>query len=342
MILENPRNNKIVFLKLFFGIIFFPLLITIISYLLLSFNINEPYINILSIGVTYDLLIFVPIIYLILIWNSSVPKTTVIPVFFLVILIASYIIPSNNQTHLSFIKTWGLPVIEIIAFLIIFRKVLKINDLYKLKKDKDVDIFSIIKNVINSIFPGTVGAYLSFEMASIYYGLICWRKTKNDFIKFSYSNSGIMPVISIFIFLLVLETTILHLLLHKWNNFIAWVLTGLSLYTFIQIIAVLKSIIFRPIEIRHNNLHLNYGILRNSKIPIENIEKIELEKSIHIDSFSPFKDFEDTNIILFLNKKCKLYGLFGFIKEYDSMSIFVNNPQEFKNIISEQIKGIRV
>jgi hypothetical protein len=299
-------------------------------------EINEPHIDILSIAVTYDLIITAPMVYLALIWNKSIPKFTVIPITLVSIVIASFVIPVQNQMHLDMIKTWGLPIIETFGLIIVFTKVTKIVRIYKVEKIGSPDVFSVIKNSVGSMFPNPIGSYLVFEIGFIYFAFIRWRKNKNQSGQFSYSSSGVMPMLGVLLFMLIMETLLVHILLSLWSSFAAWILTGISLYTAVQLFALLKSIVLRPIVIRNNKLFLRYGILRESEINLENISKIEMGKSSNIVSLSPFKDFEDTNLIIHLHEEGTLSGIFGVSRKYKSIGIFVDNKVEFIKTIEEQ------
>ena len=86
----------------------------------------------LSIGITIDLLLIVPLVYFLLIRKSSIPNTTVIPFIILGVVICSFINPAENQQYLSLFKTWMLPVIELCVLGFVFFKLKKAIKEYKL------------------------------------------------------------------------------------------------------------------------------------------------------------------------------------------------------------------
>ena len=336
MILEHQAGTHKNSLKSLFGILIIPFLIYLFSIIILNLEINNAFIDMLSIGVTYDLTATAPIVYLILIWKKSIPKFTVIPITIVSIVMASFIIPVENQMHLDMVKKWGLPFVETFGIILVVVKVRKIIRMYKTEKINNIDIFSVIKKVILDMFPKLISSYLIFEIGFIYYAFIRWRKNKNQANQFSYSSSGILPILMVFMFMLLLETILVHILLSLWSSIAAWILTGISIYTFVQLFALLKSIILRPIEVRNSRLFLRYGILRESEIYLKNIYRIEMGKSSHIESLSPFKDLEDMNLIIHLNEDCTIFGIFGEPKKYRSIGIFVDNKLEFIKTIEEQ------
>ena len=81
------------------------------------FNANP---SILSIGITFDLLLTVPFVYFLLIRKTKIPKTTVVPFLIVGIIICSFILPAENQYYLNLFKSWVLPIVElsILSFVI--------------------------------------------------------------------------------------------------------------------------------------------------------------------------------------------------------------------------------
>ena len=88
----------------------------------------------MAVGVTIDLTISAPLIYLLLIRKTDIPKITVIPFFTGGILIASYILPIEQQYSLGMIKLWLLPVVELVALFYIGSLVRKTVRKFRNKK----------------------------------------------------------------------------------------------------------------------------------------------------------------------------------------------------------------
>ena len=101
----NINKNLIIF-----GI---PILFISMLALLAKSSFFEIHPNRLSIGITIDLVLTIPVIYLVLIRKSSIPKTTVVPVMIVGMLIGSIILPEENQYYLELFKTCILPIVEL-------------------------------------------------------------------------------------------------------------------------------------------------------------------------------------------------------------------------------------
>lgn len=284
---------------------------------------------------TFDLLFTTPLIYFFIIRNTKIPKTTIVPVFILGIVIASIILPSQNQYYLSLVKTWFLPVVEIsvLTYLIItIRKAIKA---FKLKSEGNPDFFTAAKEAGNSFLPARVSVLFATELSMFYYGFINWKKRSLNENEFSYyKETSTRMLLVVFIFLVLIETFAVHLLVQQWSTTIAWVLTIVSAYACFQLIGIHKSIPQRPIVITNESLLLRNGIMAETSIKLDQILNIEIykksiEKEDGINFLSPFKDAEGHNVLISLKSPETISGFYGIKKEYTRLALFVDEPEKF-------------
>jgi len=317
-----------------------PLFLVAIMVLLTSSSAFKTNPNTLSLAITIDLLLTTPFIYFLLIRKTAIPKTTIVPFVILGVVVCSYIIPLENQYYLELFKTWILPVIELVVLTIIIYKIVKARRLYKLnKKQINFDFYTTLKTTCFEILPKAVVIPFATEIAVFYYVFVSWKKRQLKPNEFSYhKESGTIGLLIAILFLIAIETVAFHLLLAKWNTTAAWILTGISMYSGIQILGFLKSMLKRPILIKDNVLYLRYGIMNETTIPIKNIESVELStKDIEINNTTRKLSFlgslEGHNLVLTLKKEHILFGLYGIKKQYKVLALQVDQKQEFKNCI---------
>lgn len=86
------RNKNIIT----FGV---PLTLIVSMILLAKSTIFQLHPKELSIGITFDLILFIPAIYFLLIRQREIPKITIVPFFIAGIVIASFIIPKDFQFY---------------------------------------------------------------------------------------------------------------------------------------------------------------------------------------------------------------------------------------------------
>ncbi|WP_072403811.1 hypothetical protein [Flaviramulus basaltis] len=332
----NIQKNLIIF-----GI---PLLILILMFLITKsslFQMNPDY---LAIGITFDLLLTVPFIYFLLIRKTNIPKTTVVPFIILGVVLCSIILPSENQQYLNLFKTWILPIIELSVLSYVIYNVRKGIKSYKQKKDLSFDFFTTLKNTCYEILPKNVVIPVVTETAVFYYGFIYWKKRELKENEFSYhKDSGTITLLIAIIFIIAIETVVLHILLTKWSSLAAWILTFLSIYSGIQIFGFVKSMFKRPISIENNKLFLRYGIMNETTIELKKIDNIEISsKDIELNKetrkLSFLGDLESHNIIIHLKEENELIGLYGIKRGYKNLALYVDNKVEFKNRINNALQ----
>jgi len=284
-----------------------------------------------------------PVFYFFLILKTEIPKTTVVPITIIGLLIGSYFLPKESQTFLTLFKTWALPIIELFVLIFVSVKVVNTIKIYKELKDDSLDFYTALTNVCNEIFPPKFVKPVVTEVAVFYYGFVNWKSIKLKNHQFSYhKKSGTPALLGALIFIIGIETLALHLLIERWSVLIAWILTGLSLYSIIQLFGFAKSLSQRPITINNNQLILRYGILSETIIPLTDIQSIELSrKSLKKDGLeeklSPLGDLDSHNVLIRLNKENEIMGLYGLKKQYKTIAFFVDAPKDFIENLNAQI-----
>lgn len=295
----------------------------------------------LSSAITFDLLISTPVLYFLTIRRSNIPKTTIVPVFILGLVIASIILPTEHQYYLNLAKTWVLPILEIsiITYVVItIRKALK-----HIKSADSIDFFTAAKEASSQILPNRLAVLFATELSVFYYGLISWRKRQLKAYEFSYhKTASTRMTLGVFIGLIIIEAVAVHLLLQGWSVIAAWILTGLSIYGCLQILGILKSLARRPILIGKEVLMVRYGIMNEATIAFENIQQAtsftqSVEKSDGYVHLSPFKDMEGHNILIELHEEMDLNGFYGIKKSFQKLLIYVDEPEKFLEQLNDQI-----
>ncbi len=232
-----------------------------------------------------------------------------------------------------------LSVITLVIF-----KVRTAVKLYKSKQGSSPDFFTVLKNTCYEILPKPVVIPFATEIAVAYYGFIHWKTVELKENQYSYhKNSGTPALLFALILIVAVETFAFHILLVGWSELIAWIFTGLSVYSGFQLIGFAKSLSKRPIEITSDSLRLKYGIMSEVEIPLEIIESVELsmkkmeENSLH-RHLSPLGEMESHNVILQLKQTHSLVGLYGFRKEFTKLALHVDEAKEFVSVVGRKLE----
>lgn len=296
--------------------------------------------DMVSLGITIDLLLTIPLIFYVLNRKTAIPNTTVLAIVAVGVVIGSVTLPKSNQFYLDFFKTWFIPVLELMVITYI---VLKVKTSLKKYRDKDntqLDVFTLLKEVCNSFLPSKLVYPIATEVAVFYYGFVSWKKKPLSHDEFTYhKQSSSIAILGALILMTIVETFALHILLVRWNPIVAWVLTGISIYTIFQIWGLIKSLSKRPVLLDKSQLILRYGLLNEANISLENIGHIEiterdLEGNKAIRALSPLDKLEGHNIIIHLKNECNVIGFYGIKKKCKSVALHLDDVELFKKRVN--------
>ena len=299
----------------------------------------------LAIGITLDLVIMIPLIHYFLIRNKPVSKITIVTFFVLGIAIATSVIPPEYQNVLLFITKYLVPIVELVVFYFVIRYARKIVKNYKKENNHQLDFYDALKLAFKKVSNSVITSILVVEIAVIYYCFFSWKKRNLYSNEFSYhkKSTSISIIVGIVLVILV-ETVALHYLLSKWNSVVAWVLTIVSMYTCLQMIALLKSLSNRPhqFQVVKGLIVLRYGLFSEAVIPIKNIQSIqgfskEKSEKLKIKYLSPLGDLDEVNTVIRVKKESSFNGVYGWKKNYTSIAFFVDDTGKFIQELNKQI-----
>jgi len=296
----------------------------------------------LSLGILLDFLITIPVLFYFLIRKTNLPKITVIYSFIGGLALASFIIPTDYHQLLSKVKYISIPLIEIGIVSMLIYKMSRLGK--SLNRTTGDDFYDRLLHACDEVFPNRIGKILATEIAVIYYLFVPKNKKTKMNLEFTYfKKSGIKLILSTFLFLISIETIVVHLLVSKWNMTVAWALSIIGIYTMIQVFAIMRSMNKRLINIDYesNSLKLRYGFGSQTIIPFHSISSIEksqktFDSRSHI-CLSLFDILDSKNIVIYLNEEKKLQKTYGIEKKYKSISIFVDEKDVFVSRIEHII-----
>lgn len=299
----------------------------------------------LSIGLVFDFTLTIPIVYFLIVRKTSIPNITMVPIFIIGTILASYVIPQDQQFYLTQIKTWIIPVVELGVLSFVIYKIRQINLEFKKQKTEQASFYDTLKQAVAEILPKPIDVFFATEMATFYYGFFHWRKRKLKSNEFSYhKDNGAIALFIVIIGLVVIETGIIHLLLTRWSPLAAWILSGISIYTGLQLFGFMRSMSKLPIEITDNQLVLRYGLMTSMKVSFESIDTVELstkdlDENTTVKKLSILGNLEAHNVIVHFNQPSTFNSLYGFKKTCDGLALHIDAPSEFKKALDTKISS---
>jgi len=289
---------------------------------------GHPYV---STAMTLDLVLTIPLIYWLIIRRTNIPSLSTIPVFVLGVILAGLLVPASDQQFLSVIRTWVLPVVEMSIIVLILRKIVHLRREVHSGDRFHGDAFNKLTQAAAEVVPGAVAYAMATELALFYYGFGAWKKpelTSQDFT--CHRKSGTVAILSILLMMIAVEASAVHFLLIQWSAIATWILTGLSIYTGLQIIGMTRSLTRRYISVESNQITLRYGIMAEVCIPIDQILSFEpstrsLDSEPESVLLSPLAGIEKHNFVISLKVGAQMRGLYGVKKRFSTIGFYVDD-----------------
>jgi len=281
----------------------------------------------LSAAIVLDLTVTAPLLYFLAIRKTSISNVTTIRIFLLGVLLAGLLL-GKQTPFLHFIKTWISPLVECWIIYIIARK------FYQARKQNkgETDFLTQARDTAARITGSQhLGNILGSEWATLYYALAPTPALPAG--AFSYARStGAAPVTSAFLICMVAEGIGLHFLIARWSPLTAWILTGLSAYTMLQLFAHIRAMKARPIRVEEGRIFLRNGLVADVAIDLSNIEEITLttrtsskEKALKLALFGAL---ESHAVRIKLRQPVTVTRLFGIRRQADVLLFAVDKPAD--------------
>lgn len=332
-------NLSLTFYKSTWFVFFLPALVILSAVLIVQTGLFWQAPEALAIGITCDLALTSPLVYLFLIRNKPIPKTTVVPFFVIGLWIATYLLPKEYQSLLDLFWIYLLPLLELGIMVFIILKTRQTIRQFK-KSPYSNDFLSRLRySAIEVSGSARLGNILATEIAMFYYSLLNWRSApENTSHSFSYHRkSGTSALYGALLLLLVIETIAFHIVIALWWPIIAWVLTIGSLYAVIQLLGHLKACRQRPIVLAEDKLLIRHGLAGDVEIPFSSISEISLTKKFPdgegVLPLALLKSIEPFNIAIELKEPLSLRGLYGLKKNFRILLLHVDQKEDFVKTI---------
>jgi len=149
---------------------------------------------------------------------------------------------------------------------------------------------------------------------------------------FSYHvKSGMTAIICAFLMIAIVELTVVHYFVAKWNALLAWLLTISSIWVALTIMAQLRTLGWRPHVLYDRHLRLRNGMYDLASIPTGRVERVERsgkEPVTEKGGLQPLRTCVPIghNIVLHLNDDCQATLLYGQSRPFRVALIYADDP----------------
>lgn len=299
---------------------------------------SEP--EILSWAVSCDIALILPACYLLLARRMVWPAVSVIPVFFLSLFAARAVLPAGQNGILPVAWLAAAPL-ELAALLFVLHKARQIRREVRAGQAGSLPFVEALEAaLVRALGSEKTARLVMTEACVIHYALFAWRQKAarpRGALSFTYHvESRYGAVVGVFAFMILVETSLLHILLALWAPWPAWTLSALSLYGILFLLADFNAARLRPIVIGERTLSLNLGLRWRATISREEIESVEtLEGELARDRRTlKAVLIGKPNLILRLRTPHTAIGLYGFTKDFDRIAVGVDDVDGFRRGLS--------
>jgi hypothetical protein len=288
-------------------------------------------------GLLADFLITFPtVFYFIIIRPLKIKPRTMVLVISLCCLAGYVLLPQHQREYILQVRKLT-SVIELLFIIYCVTRFNKIRAAYKSEQllfaDPIYNLRTAMAAVLGDSLPVKV---LAAEMAMLRYGLFCWKKekqAKRDSIAFStHKEGGYIAIWCIILVAVAVEMVAVHLMLMKWSHIAANIITVLTLYGIIFLVADFSAIVKRKILVSGDKLILRTGLrwrINTDTGNIDSIKKITTDNSFDKTCYQGGAIKSNCNLLIIFKTPITVEKLYGTGKEFSSILMCLDNIEGF-------------
>jgi hypothetical protein len=284
-------------------------------------------------AVAFDLLVVLPgLFYLCLVRQYKLPVTTVAAAFGAGLALSHWLLPTAGLPVLAWAGRLAV-VGEVATFGYALVRVRRVRRGYQLARQQSADF---IDNLLAAGQPvlGHLTEAVMTEVAVFRYAVLGgWAPLEVGPAETPFSthrNSGFVAMLAAFAGLSVVEMAAAHLVAGHWWPRVAWLLTGLSAYSLLWLLAHGQAVRRRPVLLTATALVVRVGFVWRVAIPISNIlsaNKIADAPAARPGLLNAARLLlTPPNLLLTLAEPQRVQGLYGLHRTVRRLAIYVDEP----------------
>ncbi len=272
-------------------------------------------------GAALDVAVTVPAVYyLLIVRGGAMPLASVAPVCLLGILRATYLAQGIG---------WARPVVG--AGVEIALAVLIVGRVRRGLRGERGDFLECMEAAALETVPSRrLAAVLASELSVFYYCFAAWRRTPHvpaGARAFSlHRESGVAALFGTLAGVSLMEAVLVHLLVMRWSTAGAWVLTALSGYGTVWLIAQARAFVLRPVLVEVEELVVRCGMMWTVRVPLRAIAAVE-QGGAKCDLRVP--PASQPNVTLRLSEEVAARGMYGVKRRVRSIALAVDDRDAF-------------
>ena len=289
----------------------------------------------LPIGVTVDMLVFVPtLFYFFVVRPYRLPLTSLLGVLGACLALASWLLPADQQAPLRALRL--LPaLLEAGALGLMAVRARRLVRAYQAAYAQEPRVWPSMQAAVRSL--GAVGELLLAELNLLRYASLGWWATIQAEVGAtpfsSHRESGFLALVSTAIGVMLVEMTCVHLLALHWFPRLAPWLLGLEAYSVVLLVAHAHAVRLQPVLLTASELRIRVGVVWEVVVPRTSLVAVELLPAAPAANAGVLNLakllFASPNLLLTFAEPVVAMGPYGIRRPARRVAVYLDQPRQF-------------
>ncbi|OUJ70293.1 hypothetical protein BXP70_24675 [Hymenobacter crusticola] len=293
-------------------------------------------------AVTFDLLVGIPgLFYWLVVRRYQLPLSSLVGVVSACFALTYWLLPVAQQAPLHALR-FVPALLEGVTLLLLVTKARRLLQSYQAAYRQQPAFWPSAQRAVQQTL-GPAGVLLVAEVEMLRYALLGWwaqpEGTGEATAFSSYRDSGFTAFAVMVGVALTVETAVVHLLVSRWSAQAAGWLLLLDTYPLLLLLAHGQAVRLRPSLLTAGTLQLNVGFVWHLTVPLGELVAIESLR----DSPAPAEGllnltkllFTPPNLLLTFAQPVTVQGPYGMQRTGRRLAIYLDQPQQFRDAISQ-------
>ncbi|WP_212961737.1 hypothetical protein [Cohnella xylanilytica] len=297
--------------------------------------------RVLAYAVIFDFALVIPLLYWWLVARrKGKPVWKAIPFTGLGAVVAWLVLPAALKSR-AFEVMWPLEL-SIVAFevaLIGYELRLLYRFIGRLRRVKrtEPETSEALRVAIREEFGDSkLAAFVLHDASLVYFLFFSWRRrAKTEAAEPGYTyhrKTSLILYAGIITHMIAFEGAIVHLLVHQWSPWAAWLLTAADVWLLALLWADCRASALRPVRLSGGTIRLRYGLRIQADVPLEAIAEIASNSSFEPDAAEQ-RSFAlpilgTPNVRIRFNRPLRVNGLF-WPRKAEGVYLAMDDPHAF-------------
>ncbi len=296
-----------------------------------------------TLAVTIDLALGFPVLgYFFLVRTGKANWMVLILLAGLGMLLAKWWVPGSDL-RLSGVLEIAVVMIEAALLIALVLRIRKIRRVYRAEKARQpyrVDAFRV---ALTTTLGRRVGAAIFNEVSILWYAFAGWTRRRSvtpKGVPFSGHRRNAYPaLLAAFMMAVVVETAVVHLLVSLWIGWLAWLLTGLGVYSLAWLLGDFQAARLNPSLLTESHLYLRTGLRWQADLALEEI--IAVHSQSPSEKYVKMVMFGSSDLWLECSEPILVRGIFGIERRVKFVGLGLDDPDGFRKEVQSRIVSPR-